>query len=213
MKNFRKWFPLTLAFLFIFTLSNCVEKDKKPQKEEKPKTEEETDISNEPRGIISLDEAKVLCDNYENRRLKSIIDFERANNESGEKFVPTQFIDFELKTIKKYIKYVEKEAKKAKVKPDSIRIYLGNYGTDGRDPNRNTVFILPTATVDGDHGGFFINANGSAELIRNSWSQNEDQGQQKSKASIFSPPSINLFNEQSLILNLGHGGPPPTGDF
>lgn len=215
MKNQkRKWFPLSLALLFLFTLSNCVEKDKKPkEEEEKPQTEEETGMSGEPQGIISLDEAKILCDNYENRRLKPIIEFEMEQNESDKKFVPTQFIDFELKTIKKYIKYVERQARKAKVKPDSIRIYLGNYGADGRDPNKNTVFIVPTTTIDGDHGGFFINDKGNAQLIRNYWPMDNNNEPQKSKASIFPSFNMNLFDDQSLILNQGHGGPPPTGDF
>lgn len=214
MKNHRRWFPLTLAFVFFFVLANCVEKDKKPEEEkEKPKTEEETGMSGKPTGIISLEEAKLLCTNYEERRIPSIKAFEMAQDESDEKFIPTQFIDFELKTIKKYIKFVEREARKAKVSPDSLRIYLGNYGKDGQEPNRNTVFILPTATIDGDHGGFFINAKGKAELIRNNWSKNENQGQEKSKASFFTLPNMNLYNRQSFILNLGHGGPPPISDF
>jgi len=214
MKNLRKWFPLTLAFLFFFALSSCAEKDKKTKKEkEKPKTEEETGMSGEPTGIISLDEAKQLCTNYEDRRIPGIKEFEMEQDESGEKFIPTQFIDFELKTIKKYIKYVEREARKANVSPDSLRIYLGNYGKDGRHPKRNTVFILPTTTIDGESGGFFINEKGNAELIRNYWVDGENNEQQKSKASVLPSMSATQHSNISLILNRGGSGPPPFGDF
>lgn len=209
-KKTRLWGVTALSILFLGLLS-CGDGPQKP-KDEKLHTEEgEGEVGGAPDGIISLDEAKVLCENYETRRSKSIIVFEKEQNELDEEFVPTQFIDFDFKELKKYIKHVEREARRAKVKPDSLRIYLGNYGKDGTEPNRNTVFILPTAKVNGDHGGFFINAKGNAELIRNYWPNSEEE--QKSKASLL--PSFNptLYQGKSLIFNRGHGGPPPTGDF
>jgi len=193
------------AILLIFGASSCTEKSKQPSKKEETK-----EFAQKPKGIISLNEAKVLCDNYESRRLASIIKFEESQTESEEKFVPTQFVNFELKTIKAYIKYVEKEAKKANVKPDSLRIYLGNYGKKGKSPNKNTVFILPTAKVNGNHGGFFINSKGKAELIREYW----PKGVLKSKASILPFSNTTLYqSEHSLILNNGEDGPPPSTDF
>ncbi|MFK7811477.1 MAG: hypothetical protein AB8B59_03220 [Maribacter sp.] len=216
MKNTKKvlWQFSVVSILLAFNLMSCGDGKQKPG-EENPKTnkQSEKEIAGEPKGIISLDEAKVLCDNYESRRLKSIIEFEMAQKKSDEKFLPTQFIDFELKTIKKYIKYVEHYAEKAKIKPDSLRIYLGNYGPDGKDTNKNTVFILPTATIDGNHGGFFINANGNAELIRNYWPEDKNEGQQKSEASFFPSLNVNLYNDRSFILNYGQGGPPPPAEF
>jgi len=216
MKNKKtKLWGLSVLSILFFSLVNCGDGKQKPQ-EEKPHTnqQDEEEVKGEPSGIITLDAAKVLCDNYETRRSKAIIDFEMAQNESDEKFIPTQFIDFELKTIKEYIKYVEKQARKAKVEPDSLRIYLGNYGTDGRDPNKNTVFILPTTTIDGDHGGFFINGDGNAELIRNYWPEDNNKVQEKSKASFLPDLKAAFYQgNNSLILNRGHGGPPPTGDF
>lgn len=188
----------------------CQEKPKR-NGEKPPK--EEREMAKAPDGIISLGEAKELCDNYEELRIPTILEFETQRNPS-EQFIPTQFIDFDLKTIKKYIKYVEHSAKKAKVKPDSLRIYLGNYGKDGRDPNHNTVFIVPTATVKGKHGGFYINDKGKAELIRNYWPNDDSQEmEQKSKAGFLPSMNLNLYQDGSLILNRGHGGPPPTSDF
>ena len=170
-----------------------------------------------PKEIISLDEAKTLCENYENRRIPSIMKFEMAENASEETFVPVQFVAFKLETLKTYIKYVEQEAKKAKVTPDSLRVYLGNYGKEGVDPNRNTVFVLPTAKVGNDYGGFYIGDNGEAKLIRDYWPRQENGGQEgepRSKASFF--PTFNASLMQgggSLIMNRGQSGPPPYGDF
>ncbi len=171
-----------------------------------------------PKEIISLKEAKVLCENYQNRRVANIVEFEMGDRDSEEKFMPTQFVAFKLETLKRYIKYVERKAGKAEVDADSLRIYFGNYGKEGRDPNKNTVFILPTAKVANDYGGFYIGADGQAKLIRNYWPKAENGGQEgepKSKASFMPTFDINFMqdNTESLIMNYGNGGPPPTGDF
>ena len=168
-----------------------------------------------PEEIISLDEAKVLCENYENRRASQILEFEMAQSDGKEKFIPTQFVAFDLKTLKRYIKYVEQEARKAKVMPDSLRIYLGNYGNEGKEANHNTVFILPTAKVGNDYGGFYIGDNGQAELIRNYWPRGGENGdsENKSKASFVPSFSTSLMSGGSLVMNRGQSGPPPFGDF
>ena len=188
-----------------------------PKKEAEPAMmDQEVEAVDAPKEIISLDEAKELCENYENRRIPGILKFEMAENGSEEKFVPTQFVAFDLETIKGYIAYVEQEAAKANVQPDGIRIYLGNYGKEGRDPNRNTVFILPTAQIGKEYGGFYIDGT-DAKLIRGYWPGGENSGQEggdKSKASFL--PNLNASLMQgagSLILNIGNGGPPPNGDF
>ena len=211
MKTSQKWGIALSAILFL-CITSCVEKSKEDKKNPE---QESPEITKAPKGIISLKEAKSLCTNYEERRLGGIKEFERTQNPEKE-FIPTQFIDFDFETIRKYVKYVEREAKRAKVKPDSLRIYLGNYGKDGKDPNRNTVFVLPTTTINGNHGGFFIDVKGNAKLIRDSWPKNENNGQKgdsKSKASFFPSLSTMLYQEQSLILNDGHSGPPPNTDF
>jgi len=212
-KKFLKGQILLFALTLIF-LGACNEQPKKDV-EQKMETEEEITA---PKEIISLDEAKVLCENYENRRIPGILEYEAANSDSEEKFIPTQFVAFNLKTLKKYIKYVEKEAHKAKVKPDSLRIYLGNYGNKGKDKNRNTVFILPTAKIGHDYGGFYIGDDGQAKLMRNYWPKDDDQGGQegepKSKASFM--PAFNTSLMQgggSLVMNYGGSGPPPKMDF
>ncbi len=211
MKTTQKW-PLVFCALLFLALISCQEKTK--EGDEDPK-HEEPELTKAPDGIITLGEAKELCENYETRRAKPILEFEMTQNPE-KTFIPTQFIEFDLQTMKKYIKYVEKKARKAKVRPDSLRIYLGNYGKDGKDPNRNTVFVLPTATIDGEHGGFYIGADGKAKLIRNYWPENSDGGQgieQKSKAGFLPSMNLSLYQDQSLILNDGSNGPPPHTDF
>lgn len=197
--------------LLLFMNLACEERAKKKTLE----VLKESVLTSKPKGIISLAEAKVLCTNYEDRRIPSILKFETAQSDADDtKFVPTQFVDFDYETIKKYIKYVEESAAKAKVKPDSLRIYYGNYGANGKDTNRNTVFMLPTTTINGDHGGFFINAEGKAKLIRSYWLENKNTDtNQKAEASFM--PSLHMIQsgDESLIMNDGHSSPPPKNDF
>lgn len=210
MTKSKKLIYSILGLLLLINLA-CEEQAKKQTLE----VLEESVLTSKPKGIISLAEAKVLCTNYEDRRIPGILKFETAqSNADDAKFVPTQFIDFDYETIKKYIKYVEERAAKANVKPDSLRIYYGNYGASGKDTNRNTVFMLPTTTIAGDHGGFFINAKGKAELIRSYWVKNENTDtNQKAEANFM--PFLNTIQggDESLIMNDGHSSPPPKNDF
>jgi len=203
---------LVLLSIALIAMGACNEQ---PKKDGEPEmiTEEVEEVE-APEEIISLDEAKTLCENYENRRIPSIVKLEMEENDDGEKFIPTQFVAFNLETLKTYIKYVEQEAQKAKVAPDSLRIYLGNYGKEGRDPNRNTVFVLPTAKIGDDYGGFYIGTDGQAKLIRDYWPKGGQEGEPKSKASFV--PNFNASLMQgggSLVMNRGNSGPPPHTDF
>ena len=190
--------------------------------QEQPKTEAATQLVAQeesveaPDEIISLDEAKTLCENYETRRIPGIRSFEKEAGDTEGEFIPTQFVAFNLKTLKQYIKYVEQEAGKAKVAPDSLRIYLGNYGKEGKDPNRNTVFILPTAEIGKEYGGFYIGEDGEAKLIRNYWPKSDEDGQEggaKSEASLLPVFPMMMNGDGSLVMNRGGSGPPPHTDF
>lgn len=204
-----KKFIFSILGLLLFINLACEEQAKKKTLE----VLEESVMTSKPKGIISLAEAKVLCTNYEDRRIPSILKYETEQHNSDDaKFVPTQFIDFDYQTIKTYLEYVEKRAAEAKVKPDSLRIYYGNYGSNGKDTNRNTVFMLPTTTIDGDHGGFFINAEGKAELIRNYLLRAENNSE-KNEASFMPSLNMNQGSGESLIMNDGHSAPPPRNDF
>ncbi|MEM8928664.1 MAG: hypothetical protein AAGC45_10705 [Bacteroidota bacterium] len=210
---------LTVGFLItavLLVLGGC---NPQPKKEAEPeKMDQEVGEVEAPEGIISLDEAKELCQNYEIRRIPGIKNFEAAQTNAEGKFIPTQYVTFDLETIRQYLDYLEQEAKRANVVPDSLRIYLGNYGNKGKDPNRNTVFILPTAEIGKGYGGFYIDNEGQAKLIRNYWpkeGENGDRdGESKSKASFV--PTFNASLMQSggsLVMNRGSAGPPPFADF
>ena len=210
MKNIKNlWMFFTLFILF----SSCEEKQEKKSEDEVGSTFEA------PEQIISLEEADSLFLNYQNRRIPHIAKEEAQYQENGKPFVPTQFISYDINVLKEYIGYIEQEAKKGGAKADSIRIYLGNYGTrSNKYERKNTVFLLPTAEVNGEYGGIFIDDDGKAKLVREWASEIQNPGQginQKSEASIL--PSISsvpsLQGGTSLVLNYGNGGPPPKTDF
>ena len=212
MKTTSK-FLLFIALAILFTA--CQEKPKKENHEM-----EAQEITYEvPKQIISLEEADSLYVNYKNRRVKFIEKMEAGSQTDGKPFVPTQFVSFDIKVLKEYIGYVEQEAKKGGTTADSLRIYFGNYGnTSTKYPKKNTVFLLPTAAVNNDYGGIFIDSEGKAKLVRDWVNEQLDgglKGNQKSEASIL--PSFSsaspLQEGTSLTLNFGQGGPPPKTDF
>ncbi|MFD2585957.1 hypothetical protein ACFSQJ_03385 [Croceitalea marina] len=211
MKNNQKW-VLALSSILILVATSCLEKPK----EEKEKHEQEEEITKAPEGIITLAEADTLYVNYTKNRADAILEFEtnRQEEEEAKPFIPSRFVSFNVKDLKSYIAYVEKKAKAGGTEVDSLRVYLGNYGTKKKGwkkKNRNTVFFVPAAQVDGDYGGIYIGADGSAKLLYDYWS-NEIKSQ-KSKASIL--PSLNtlFYQDESLILNEGGLSPPPKTDF
>jgi len=87
-----------------------------------------------------------------------------------------------------------------------------------RAPLLRRAFSSPTADVNGEYGGIFIDVDGKAKLVRNWVDEQRDQGfkgNQKSEASILPSFSIApaLQGGTSLTLNRGNGGPPPKQDF
>ncbi|MEM1256908.1 MAG: hypothetical protein AAGH81_00155 [Bacteroidota bacterium] len=212
--NRLNFYRLTVGFLItavLLVLGSC---NPQPKKEAEPeKMDQEVEEVEAPEGIISLDEAKELCQNYEIRRIPGIKNFEAAQTNAEGKFIPTQYVTFDLETIRQYLDYLEQEAKRANVVPDSLRIYLGNYGNEGKDPNRNTVFILPTAEIGKGYGGFYIDNEGQAKLIRSYWPNNDENGKSKSKASFLPNFGPSLMSGGSLVFNRGNSSPPPDSDF
>ena len=101
-----------LLGIALIAMGACNEQPKKDVAPEMMTQEvEEVDA---PKEIISLNEAKELCENYENRWIPSIVEFEKEESAEGEEFVPTQFVAFNLETLKTYIKYVEQESQNQK---------------------------------------------------------------------------------------------------
>ncbi len=211
MKNTYNFLSM---IVLVILFSACQEEPKKEIREEADKEI----VFEVPKQIISLEEADSLFVNYKKRRIPTIIASE-SETQDGKPFIPTEFVSFDIEVLKNYIGYVEQEAKNGGTKADSIRVYFGNYGNRSKKYNKkNTVFLLPTASVDGDYGGIYLDANGKAKLVRN-WVNEQLNGtpksQQKAEASILPSflPSPKVQGGTSLALNRGNGGPPPKQDF
>jgi len=212
MKTIKKMLLPLVAILLL--LSSCQEQKKENQ--EMSTEEIEQIVYDTPKQIISLEEADSLFVNYKDRRAASIAQMEAKYQEDGKPFEPTQFVTFDIEVLKNYIGYVELEAKNGGAKADSLRIYLGNYGITKTSKDRhNTVFILPTARINGGYGGIYIDDNGNAKLIRDYWKNpSQDSEKQKSKASFIPNFDANLmYDQHSLILNFGGCCSYTNGDF
>lgn len=193
-----------------------------------PKPDEEhTAVVEVPKQIISAKEAKMLFDNYEDRRVPLIQNYEDSINGDGKAFDVSRYVSYDIETMKNYIALVEQQASEAKVSVKSLRIYFANYPDDKNfhHPRQNSIMILPTTTdITGKEAGFYTTGNSEggreALTIRSLFPKGEDEkgmglnstNQQKSHASLVPNffASAPLFQgDQSLILNRGQGTPPP----
>jgi len=93
---------------------------------------------NDPKGLISPDEAKTLNDAYTTRHtLISNQITKRPDNRSAW---------YSLQEIKDYLEYAENQAKEKGYEMDGIRIYCGAYPEEDDLPGYTTSFIVPTAS-------------------------------------------------------------------
>lgn len=162
MENTKK---ISAKLIFIFTVSlallNCREVDK-----DEPKNGQ----VDAPEEIVTLATAKNLYDTYEKRRVDLIQKYEDSidgfynddkvrqeqstqetqqdpNDPNGERFDVARYVSWDYGTIKAYLKYVEQEAKAAKVDISTLRFYFSNYPPDATSavhPRQNTIMITPT---------------------------------------------------------------------
>lgn len=108
-----------------------------------------------PDQIISIAQAKEMYDNYTDRRVPCIKEFEDSLGKPN--FYPTRYMEYDLKVMKQYIAYIEDEADMAGVEIETLRIYQANYGDKDefkkggkvKYSRQNTTFIVPT-TKNGD---------------------------------------------------------------
>ncbi len=178
-----------------------------------------------PKGnIISVERAQEMYNNYSQRRVPIIQEYEDSIVPSKEKFTPTRYVEYDLKTIKQYIAFIEHEAKQAEVDINTLRFYLTNYPNSDKFPNgdavkyprRNTFFIIPTADFDGENVGFsveeidgkYIAVPVNKRRDSNDKGQSEPEGQ-VNEAGFFIANSAAVGGSTSLILNDGTAIPPP----
>ncbi|MCG2461827.1 hypothetical protein K8352_13795 [Flavobacteriaceae bacterium F89] len=215
-----------LIVLFCVTLAILVYTACKPVVKDEGKTDDNQDYRGAPEQIITLGQAKELFDNYTERRVNLIEEYE--SREGQESFDASRYGEYDYETIKQYLAFIEHEAKAANVKISKLRIYFGNYPEkekfeDGRAvkyPRKNTFLILPTLKKGADDYGFYINQgkDGKKEalLITERFPQDPGQkmgnvgsGTQSYASFVPNTAPSPYFAEESLILNEGSMIPPP----
>ncbi len=182
MKTITK---LGVLSIFMFFIISCKEQQNTSKKEQQNATK--------PKQTISIETAKILQQEYVKTRANPLNEMLRANgtlvNADGttsKKIEDVRDVWFDIKVLKQYIAYVEKEAKNKGVKGDlGLRVYYGAYPKTGgyHQPGFSTVFFMPTHRV-------LPNSN----------------------AAYFFPPTGDDENIDGIDgLNLGQGRIPPKG--
>ncbi|WP_103069883.1 hypothetical protein [Aquimarina sediminis] len=193
-------------------------------------------IVDQPKEIISLDDAIELYDTYTENRSCVIEVFEkktdsilttlcRSDRKPDPEFIPSRSFFLTKEFLNQYLAYINQ------VTPDTVnvtgyRLYIGNYpdkqkfvsGKPIPDPRRNTFFMAPTTLSDGSdlHRGFtFMDKNGDGipeilfleDELEDSQSPNQKPSKAKiNTASFFSFTQGNGGN--STIANEIGGHPP-----
>ncbi len=185
------------------------------------KTEVEPEPTKEPGQIITEKQAAVLFDTYSTNRVPSIQEFEDADLEEGEeKHVVARYTYFDFKVMQEYMKYIEEQADSVGKEIKSLRIYYATYPAESaKDPNKNTVFLVPTTDFDGLDKAFKISMqDGKPTAVAIPWNfdlngqkASEQEEGANNQAGFFSTTKANavLFLGGSLILNDGNTSPPP----
>lgn len=203
---------------------------------QEPTTHNELPYEGPPKeNIISEERAQEMFDAYSQRRVPIIQQYEDSIASDGSIFEPTRYAEYDLKTIKQYIAYIEHEAMQANVDINTLRFYLSNYPNSDKFPNgdvvkyprRNSFFVVPTMAYEGENVGFSIEeVDGKYTAVpieRRATQQegNQDKGQvdatgQMNEAGFFmsNTTTVQGGGTTSLIFNDGGVAPPPgTGDF
>ncbi len=183
--------------------------------------------------IISVERAQEMFDAYSNRRVPIIQEYENKLVPDQAPFTPTRYAEYDLKTIKQYIAFIEHEAEQAEVNINTLRFYLSNYPNSDKFPNgdavkyprRNSLFVVPTMDYEGTNVGFSIEeVDGKYTAVpinRRIPTQegNQDKGQvdstgQMNEAGFFisNSTSVQGGGTTSLILNDSQITPPPSSN-
>lgn len=197
-----------------------------------PSAEHEIPYEGPPKDhIISVARAQEMYDAYSQRRVPIIQKYEDSVVPSSEKFTPTRYAEYDLKTIKQYIAFIEHEAKQANVDINTLRFYLSNYPNNDKYPNgdavkyprRNSFFVVPTMAYEGKNVGFSVEeVDGKYTALpinKNAVQLNEggqeDASEVLNEAGLFTTNNTTVQGPgTSLILNESHISPPPgTDDF
>lgn len=246
MKKAQKFVYKSISLFLLVFIYSCVVDEKKVECPECdcPVADEAYD-----NGIIFPDKAEKLYGNYENRRVGLIQDYEDAfdeekggkknqkqesQNQSGEnnddadggKFKVARYVSFDYEDLKKYLAYVENEAKLSGEELSTMRFYFANYANeqkfeDGKPvlhPRQNSIMMSPTVKRDSEDHIFYttdgIAGKRKIVLLDNDFKrrQGEEQPDPKSEASLLpaflsaSSPAL-MFAPRSTTKNEGSSHP------
>jgi len=250
MKNARKIVSKSMLLLILIIAYSCGFNGDKPDCPECDCEEIADETYNN--GIIFPDKARELYNNYENRRIRLIEDYESTNdkkdyqpqqnkkeqNRSGEnttdssdrQFMAARYVSYEYEDLKKYLAYIENEAKLSGEKLSTMRFYFANYADeekfeDGKPvlhPRQNSIMMSPTVKKDGNEHIFFTEdaEEGKRKIVLldndfNRWKGgegNQQKSETKSEASLVpsflfpSSPAF-MYAPRSTTKNEGHSNP------
>ena len=101
-------------------------------------------VVKKPTGTITIIDAEALSANWEQNNSKEIDSTIELDDKSKRK--PMRSVMWDLENIEDYIAFAKKESDSVGYTMTGLRVYLGNYGKNGKPgkKNRNTMFIVPT---------------------------------------------------------------------
>lgn len=204
MKNAQKFiFKFTIALISLLGIV-CCERYEKKTDNSAVTAEDVEDI------IIPNEQAKELYDTYTDRREGLIQDFENALDSVGqdkdtynaqdqqaqnikdqskkadaqqsrEGFQVVRYGFYDFEDLKKYMAFIDQEAKKANVNISTLRVYFANYpdkekfgnGRPIKEARRNTFVMIPTVNTGNEEFAFFT-ADDSEDGQRKAFLLTED---------------------------------------
>ncbi len=206
-------------------LAACKKKIESYEKEIKELKEQLGDASDykqrRPDNIIQSDFAKEIYHLYDKR--EELINEIVGQDGDGNPFKATRSLFYDIDDLQKYISYVKRKSRKAKVKPSGFRFYFALYPDDYvRDEKnkkyakRQTFFVAPTLRKEIDGKvmdlGYTLDNNFKVELLTEKIgldSRIGKDGKVYQKAGLF---NFNLntqeVEENSLIADEVAGTPP-----
>jgi len=125
-----------------------------------PRVEQVPEKIVKPKGVITVEQAKILSDNWSKTR-KSAVDSAARRQGRAEDDRSTYW---DLEDIENYIGYAKKSADSLGYKMTGLRVYLGVYGENAGETKKNltTMFIAPTghkATSKASNFNFSVQGN------------------------------------------------------
>ncbi|WP_299219440.1 hypothetical protein [uncultured Aquimarina sp.] len=177
-----------------------------------------------PNNIIQSDFAKEIYHLYDER--EELINEVVGQDGAGNDFKATRSLFYDINDLQKYIRYVKRKSRKARVRPTGFRFYFALYPDDyvrdnkeKRYANRQTFFIAPTKEVKNADGnveqlGYTLDNKFNVALLKDIIgfdSIRKQDGKMYQKAGFFNVNLNNLLEEENSLVANELGASPPMG--